>query len=64
MKRIKNKITTNNPVAKFAGLFNKASVVESKKRYTRNTEALRSFIKLSLAMKLLKYTLNTNENAI
>jgi len=38
MKRIKNKITTNNPVAKFAGLFNKASIVESKKRYTRVTK--------------------------
>jgi len=35
MKTKKKNPIVNNPVAKFAGLFNKACVVESKKRYNR-----------------------------
>ena len=38
MKKTKSNPITNNPVAKFSGLFNKASVVESRKQYKRGSK--------------------------
>ena len=64
MKQIKNKLSKNNPVAKFAGLFNRASVVESKKQYSRNVKHRRSSSELHLSIEAIKNTLNSYENTI